>query len=579
MENKQIKILLLEDTDKHAKLVEKKLEKFEEFKIICADTLLRGLEFLSSDKPDVVLLDLILPDSSGIDTFTSVYNKVPSIPIVILSSIDDVKIAATAVQKGAQDFLVKGKLDKQLLKRAIYYAIERKRIVEELQHSERELSIRNQIANIFLSIPDEEVYGQVQQVIQKNLDSKDGIFGYIDEQGAVVIPDNDRIFPKEIWAATIWSQAINEKKTFCSIEPFVKGSKGHITKIRSVSVPIIDKSEVVGIIHVANKSTDYDENDIKMLETVADNIAPVLNARLQRDQQEKKRKSAEDSLLKLTNELNDRLKELNCLYGISKIVEELDEALEEIFQQIIDLIPQAWQYPEITCAQLVIDGQSYKTKTFKKTNWNQTADINVDDEQVGVLEIYYIKEKPEKEEGPFSKEERNLLDAIARHLGKVIQRVKAGEVQRESEARWRALGENVPYIILNVDSEGKILFINRSVQGLTPDQIIGTSVYNYNSPEHHEILRNATAQVFETGEVVCCEIDAQGSEGTPSWYETQIGAIKHDGQVVSVTHITSDITDRKKMEKERARLQKKIARMDKELKMVNQELRETTSKN
>jgi len=75
--------------------------------------------------------------------------------------------------------------------------------------------------------------------------------------------------------------------------------------------------------------------------------------------------------------LQERVKELNCLYGISKIVEKFGNSLDKILKGIVDLIPPAWQYPSITCARIAIDGKEFRTDNFNETKWKQTADIFV----------------------------------------------------------------------------------------------------------------------------------------------------------------------------------------------------------
>jgi diguanylate cyclase (GGDEF)-like protein len=129
-------ILLIEDNPGDARLIELMLAEDPEspFRVSCVDRLSRGLEFLTSEKPGLVLLDLSLPDSQGLDTFDKVYAHSPTVPIIVLTGNDDHIIALSAVKTGAQDYLVKGKLDRELLVRAMQYSIERKRYQEQLEH-------------------------------------------------------------------------------------------------------------------------------------------------------------------------------------------------------------------------------------------------------------------------------------------------------------------------------------------------------------------------------------------------------------------------------------------------------------
>ena len=104
------------------------------FQVHCADRLSRGLEHLASGETGLVLLDLSLPDSMGLETFSRVYAHSPAVPIIVLTGNDDQNTALSAVKGGAQDYLVKGRLDRELLLRAMHYSIERKRYQVQLEH-------------------------------------------------------------------------------------------------------------------------------------------------------------------------------------------------------------------------------------------------------------------------------------------------------------------------------------------------------------------------------------------------------------------------------------------------------------
>ena len=136
----------------------------------------------------------------------------------------------------------------------------------------------------------------------------------------------------------------------------------------------------------------------------------------------KRRKRVEKELKQVSHGLGERIKELNCLYSISKLRERTDFSLEDILQAILDLIPPAWQYPEITCARIIFNGSEFTTTNYKNSRWKLTRDIMVYSERVGTLEVCYLEEKSELDEGPFLREERNLIDAIAERIAKFIER-------------------------------------------------------------------------------------------------------------------------------------------------------------
>lgn len=124
----------------------------------------------------------------------------------------------------------------------------------------------------------------------------------------------------------------------------------------------------------------------------------------------------------VSNRLEERIKELNCLYDISSFRDGTNFSLDEILQTIVDLIPPAIQYPEITCARIVFDGYEYITKNYKDTPWKLSQEIKVYNERIGVLEVCYLKEKPELEEELFSKEVKNLIAAIAESIAQIVER-------------------------------------------------------------------------------------------------------------------------------------------------------------
>ncbi|MEE8471210.1 MAG: ATP-binding protein, partial [Dehalococcoidia bacterium] len=143
------------------------------------------------------------------------------------------------------------------------------------------------------------------------------------------------------------------------------------------------------------------------------------------------RKRAEEALQKQKYDLGERVKELSCLYGISDLIGKQGISLEEILQGVVELIPSGWQYPEATCARIVLDGQQFRTENFRQTAWSQASDIIAHGDQIGTVEACYLEERLEEDEGPFLNEERSLLNAIAERVGRIIERKRAEEALQE----------------------------------------------------------------------------------------------------------------------------------------------------
>ena len=142
-------VLLVEDNPGDARLIREMLAEDDSraFKLRHADRLSHGLDCLATGEFGLVLLDLSLPDSFGIDTFTTVFTRAPRVPIIVLTGTDDETLALSAVKTGAQDYLIKGKVDGSLLVRAMRYAIERKQVEQALRASEERYALAAAGAN------------------------------------------------------------------------------------------------------------------------------------------------------------------------------------------------------------------------------------------------------------------------------------------------------------------------------------------------------------------------------------------------------------------------------------------------
>jgi two-component sensor histidine kinase len=144
------------------------------------------------------------------------------------------------------------------------------------------------------------------------------------------------------------------------------------------------------------------------------------------------RRRIEEDLITINFELGERVKELNCLHGISKIVEKPGLSPDEIYQAIVNIIPQSWQYPEITCARISLCDVAFTSPNFRETPWRMAGDIYVDGTRSGTTEVFYLEERPEIDEGPFLKEERFLIDSISERLGKIAEHAKSEEALQQS---------------------------------------------------------------------------------------------------------------------------------------------------
>lgn len=129
--------------------------------------------------------------------------------------------------------------------------------------------------------------------------------------------------------------------------------------------------------------------------------------------------------------LRERIKELNCLYGMSQLAERYSDSIDDFLQKLVNFLPLSWQYPEITRVRILFEDKIFKSREFKVTKWRQSAQITTYNEPVGEVTIFYLEERPAADEGPFLKEERALLDAIAEHIGTIAMRIAAEKELQE----------------------------------------------------------------------------------------------------------------------------------------------------
>lgn len=138
--------------------------------------------------------------------------------------------------------------------------------------------------------------------------------------------------------------------------------------------------------------------------------------------------------------LKERAKELRCIYNVAAALSRREEPPQEVFQWVLDAIPPAWQFPENTTARIEYFGRTHALPDFVDTPWRLRSPISIWRTNVGAIEVHYKQEKPVAWEGPFLKEERQLLDNIAHRLGEYLewkQRELSGERLGASPEHWR----------------------------------------------------------------------------------------------------------------------------------------------
>ncbi|MDH3583780.1 MAG: ATP-binding protein [Phycisphaerae bacterium] len=214
MNENSIEVLLIEDNPGDALLIKEMLRELPHgsFSLTPASRLATGLAAMSAQRPDVVLLDLSLPDSSGLDTFTRVHEADRGVPVVVLTGLDDEELALEAMRTGAQDYLVKGQIDSRLLGRALRYACERQRIEVELeQTADRLVDSEKELAQ-FAYVFSHDMIDPLRRVLGYLEALHDRYHGQMDD-------DADEFIDGSLdWARRMWS-LVDELLAYLRVDP------------------------------------------------------------------------------------------------------------------------------------------------------------------------------------------------------------------------------------------------------------------------------------------------------------------------------------------------------------------------
>ena len=256
-----------------------------------------------------------------------------------------------------------------------------------------------------------------------------------------------------------------------------------------------------------------------------------------------KGKEAEEHNRSQARDLRERVKELNCLYAITHLAEE--GSVEQMLEQVVCILPEAWQYPELAYARITYAGRAFSSQDVQVTQWTQTGSIDIRGETVGYVEIGYLYLPPGVVGSPFLPEEWSLLRGITRRLADAIERIQAEEAVRKSEALYRTLAKNVPGALVGLfDRDLSCTLAEGCLKGvLTKDHIEGLPLSKVWKDEPRFLLQ-------------ACQraLDGQETAEEHRWRDLALSIhtmpIGDAGAVRSGMFLVQDVTERRNLEKE-----------------------------
>jgi PAS domain S-box-containing protein len=259
-------------------------------------------------------------------------------------------------------------------------------------------------------------------------------------------------------------------------------------------------------------------------------------------------KRVEDALQAQMHKLGARVKELNCLYGVSRLIEQSGASLTDILQGTAELLPPAWQYPEIACARAVLQDQEFRTGNFRETAWRLACDISVRGEPFGCLEVRYLEERPVRDEGPFLKEEREVLNSVAERLGRVIERLQAEEELRWYEVVVSTIADPMSYVdknyVYRMANDTYARYAQKTkeeIVGLSVAELLGAKAFEEHVKPHLDRCLAGEEVHYEAW----FDVPAAGSRSMDVGYYPVRG---DGGSVIGAAVSSRDITERVQME-------------------------------
>jgi PAS domain S-box-containing protein len=259
-------------------------------------------------------------------------------------------------------------------------------------------------------------------------------------------------------------------------------------------------------------------------------------------------KRVEEDLRRYSHDLEERVKELNCLFAISRIIETAEFTLEEILDRVVDILPPAWQYPEVTCARLILNDLEYITEDFEKSPWSLSSDIRLFGDLAGTVEVFYREEMPQSDEGPFLAEERGLIDAIAERLGRVAERKTMVEALRQSEEKYRLIVDSAQEGVWTVDADNVTTFVNvrmADMLGYEVGEMEGRSIFAFMDEEGRKI---ALMNIERRREGISEQHDFEllKKDGTRIYASLESSPLLgENGEYMGALAMVADITERK----------------------------------
>ncbi len=257
-----------------------------------------------------------------------------------------------------------------------------------------------------------------------------------------------------------------------------------------------------------------------------------------------RREDAEKAVEQTVHNLQERVKELKTLNVVSNILLDEDSPLTTILQNIVDVLPDGWQFPEVTAARIYYAGTNLSTSNYEQSVYNQLTETKTESGSLISIEVVYLKQTPEYDEGPFLREERSLITMLASMIKMSIDRR-----ERREELKDYKYSLDVGYMIAISDSNERFTFVNENfcrTSKYAQEELLGKNYSIITSGHYsHEHINNLRF-TLQGGKFYRGEFCYRAKDGSLFWVDTTIIPFLDDtGNVYQFLSINHDITERK----------------------------------
>jgi len=517
MDREKIKVLLIEDNPGDARLMQELLAEASGalFSLEHVDTLTKGLARLAQDGVDVILLDLSLPDSQGLEGLDKILAQTLSVPIVVLSGLNDEAVAIKAVQAGAQDYLVKGTIDANLIGRSLRYAIERQRLTIALRESEaRYRLLADNIADVIWTADARARITYVSPSIKR-------LLGYTVEE-AVKLQISDILTPDSLDQARKLIRGQMNMRAWGMKYPPASMTLEHIRK---------------------DGSTVWAEVMLSFMQSRDGRIIGIMGAT--RDITE--RKKAEEALRQSEERFRTIFEGTSigiALVGFDMKVIRINPAFERMFGYSLEEFSKLKNLEYLHPDDAMVDAKFYLEMLE------------------GKRDHYTIDKRYTRKDGKVIWGRQNL-SVVRSADGKpmyfiamiedITERKHMEDALRQNEEKLRLYFQNVSDVIYSFDTEFRVLNVSPAVErllGYRPEELVGRPFYELNlvTPASLELAFYDMLRVF-AGEHVISYREFIAKDGTIRFGEISLSPLySAEGKLIGALGVGRDVTERKHME-------------------------------